>query len=108
MDSAKITGKISVSDSPHGLVLSSDCSRAFVVQRALDSIAIVDTVLGKVVKSEWLGTKPDMLAISPDGKTLYVTIRGEDKLMLLSASDLSKIAEVKTGKQPHGVAYRGG
>ena len=97
-----------IPDSPHGLVLSSDGSKAYVVQRAADSIAIVDTGTGKIVKSEWLGEKPDMLAISPDGKTLYVTIRGEDKLMLVSTSNLSQIAEVKTGKQPHGVAYRGG
>ena len=39
---------------------------------------------------------------------LLLTIRGEDKLLVLSASDLSIIREVKTHKQPHGVAYRGG
>ena len=47
-----------------------------------------------------------MLAISPDGKTLYVTSRDEDKLLVVSAANLKVKAEVATGKEPHGVAYR--
>ena len=47
-----------------------------------------------------------MLALSPDGATLYVTIRDEDKMAILSTSDLSTIAEVATGDEPHGIAYR--
>ena len=47
-----------------------------------------------------------MLAISPDGKTLYVTSRDEDKLLVVSTANLKVKPEVATGKEPHGVAYR--
>ncbi len=76
------------------------------VRRAVNEVAIIDTAARKVVGTEFIGERPDMLAISPDGSTLYVTIRDEDKMAVLSTSDLSTIAEVATGDQPHGVAYR--
>jgi YVTN family beta-propeller protein len=47
-----------------------------------------------------------MIAISPDGKNLYVTSRNDNKLLMLSADDLSVKAEVATGDEPYGVAYR--
>jgi YVTN family beta-propeller protein len=47
-----------------------------------------------------------MIAVSPDGKTLYVTSRDENKLLAVSAADLKVAAEVPTGDEPHGVAYR--
>ena len=47
-----------------------------------------------------------MLAISPDGSTLYVTVRDEDQLYVVSTKDLTVTAAVPTGRDPHGVAYR--
>jgi YVTN family beta-propeller protein len=47
-----------------------------------------------------------MIAISPDGKTLYVTSRDDNKLLVLTAGDLTRQAEAPTGDEPHGVAYR--
>jgi YVTN family beta-propeller protein len=47
-----------------------------------------------------------MIAVSPDGKTLYVTSRDENQLLAVSAADLKVTAEVPTGAEPHGVAYR--
>ena len=67
---------------------------------------MLDTATRKMVTSEFVGERPDMLAISPDGSKLYVTIRDEDKMLVLSTDDLSTLAEVATGDQPHGVAYR--
>jgi YVTN family beta-propeller protein len=47
-----------------------------------------------------------MIVISPDGKTLYVTSRDDNKLLAVSATDLTVTAQVDTGDEPHGVAYR--
>ena len=76
------------------------------MQRKLNQISIIDTASRKIIKSPAVGKRPDMLAISPDGKTLYVTSRDEDKLLVVSAANLKVKAEVATGKEPHGVAYR--
>ena len=37
---------------------------------------------------------------------LFVVDRDENKLLLVSASDLEVVAEIAVGQQPHGVAYR--
>jgi YVTN family beta-propeller protein len=52
------------------------------------------------------GQRPDMITISPDGKTLYITSRDDNRLLMLSATDLSVKADVATGDEPHGMAYR--
>jgi YVTN family beta-propeller protein len=99
-------GDIDVPGEPHGLVYSPDGRKAYVVQRKLNQVAIIDTVSRKITKTAPAGKRPDMIAISPDGKNLYVTSRDENKLLVLSAADLSRKAEVETGDEPHGVAYR--
>ena len=68
--------------------------------------AVVDIVSRKIVKTASLGCWPDMVAISTDGDDLFVTIGGENKLVKLSASDLSVEGVAGTGDEPHGVAYR--
>jgi sugar lactone lactonase YvrE len=47
-----------------------------------------------------------MMAISSDGKTVYVAIRDENKLAVVSTADLSLITKVSTDGETHGVAYR--
>ncbi len=58
-------------------------------------------------RTAWVtGPDPDMIAISPDGKNLYLTSRDDNKLLGLSAADLSVKTELATGDEPHGVACR--
>jgi YVTN family beta-propeller protein len=88
------------------LVYSPDGKKAYVVQRKLNQVAIIDTASRKITKTAPAGKRPDMIAISPDGKNLYITSRDENKLLVLSAADLNLKAEVATGEEPHGLAYR--
>ena len=88
------------------MVYSPDGKKAYIVQRKLNQVAIIDTASQKITKTAPAGKRPDMIAISPDGKNLYVTSRDDNKLLVLSAADLSVKAEVATGDEPHGVAYR--
>ena len=69
-------------------------------------VAIIDTASRKVSKTAPAAKRPDMITISPDGKNLYITSRDDNKLLVLSAADLSVKTEVATGDEPHGVAYR--
>ena len=88
------------------LALSPDGKALFVVQRKLNQIAVVDIETGKISKTKTIGQRPDMVATDPNGETLFVVVRGENKLLRLSAADLEVTAEVATGTEPHGVAYR--
>ena len=47
-----------------------------------------------------------MMAISSDGKTVYVALRDENKMAVVSAADLSIITKIDTDGETHGVAYR--
>jgi YVTN family beta-propeller protein len=77
-----------------------------VVQRKLNQLAVIDTATRQITKTAPAGNRPDMIVISPDGNTLYVTSRDENKLLAVSATDLTVTAQVDTGDEPHGVAYR--
>jgi DNA-binding beta-propeller fold protein YncE len=69
-------------------------------------VALIGSASGKITNTVPAGKHPDMLAISPNGKNLYVTSRDENKLLISSAADLGLKAEAATGDEPHGVAYR--
>jgi DNA-binding beta-propeller fold protein YncE len=76
------------------------------VQRKLNQVALIDTDSRKITKTAPAGKRPDMIAINPDGKNLYLTSRDDNKPLVLSAADLSAKTEVATGDEPHGMAYR--
>src|SRR5262249_32418162 len=97
---------IAVPGEPHSLVLSPDEQWAYVVQRRLNQLTVIDTAARTVHKTVSLGPRPDMLAINPTGTALYVTVRDEAKLYVVSTTDLTVTATVPTGPDPHGVAYR--
>jgi len=76
------------------------------VQRKLNQVAILDTTSRQITKTAPAGKRPDMIAINPDGKNLYITSPDDNKLLVLSAAELRAKADVVTGDEPHGVAYR--
>jgi YVTN family beta-propeller protein len=59
-----------------GLALSPDGKRLFVALGIRNAVAVVDTAVGKVLRSIPVGVAPYHLALSPNGKTLYVANRG--------------------------------
>ena len=67
---------------------------------------MIDTASRKITKTTSLGQRPDMIAISSDGKTVFVAIRDENKLAVVSTADLSLTTKVDTDGETHGVAYR--
>ena len=101
-----VEASIDVPGEPHGLVFSPDGKTAYVGQRSLGQIAMIDTASRKIVKTSPIGKRPDMMAISSDGKTIYVAIRDENKLAVVSAADLSITVKIDTDGETHGVAYR--
>lgn len=51
-------------------------SRLYVSLERANAVAAIDPATGKVVKQIAVGTRPRGLRVSPDGKTLFVTISG--------------------------------
>lgn len=48
---------------------------------------------------------PVSLALSPQGRELYVTCSGSDSVILVDVAARAKLAEIPVGRQPHGVAF---
>jgi YVTN family beta-propeller protein len=46
---------------------------------------------------------PRSIAVSPDGKRLYITAAGDDRLLLVDAEKRRLLAEAPVGPSPHGV-----
>jgi len=59
-----------------GLAVAPDGKRLFVALGIRNAVAVVDLTAGKVVRSVPVGVAPYHLALSPNGKTLYVANRG--------------------------------
>jgi YVTN family beta-propeller protein len=101
-----LEASIDAPEEPHGLIRGPDGKTVYVGKRKLGQISMIDIASRKITKTMSLGQRPDMIAINSDGKTLYVAIRDENKLVVVFAIDLSLTMEIDTDGETHGVAYR--
>jgi YVTN family beta-propeller protein len=102
--SGKVTDRVSVGGEPHSLVRDSARGRVYVMDRAGDSVAVVDVLSNKVVDRVQVGREPHFGALSPDGTRLYVTTSGENALAVVDAESLTVLGRVPAGNRPMGVA----
>src|SRR5262245_37767594 len=90
----KVVGRIQVGGLPGKMILNQSEQLLFVVESNSDTVAIIDTTTDTVVErftttaptnlmtriKSFKGSNPNSLALSPDGKTLYVTNGGTNSL----------------------------
>ncbi|MBV8341553.1 MAG: hypothetical protein JO173_04160, partial [Gammaproteobacteria bacterium] len=109
---------------PRGLALSRDATRLFVAlsgvpkcpppvpdeecaklprDRAADGIAVVDAATLRVLEVFRGVSDPERIALSPDGRRLYVTDEDAARLTVLDAAHGSTIASAPVGREPEGV-----
>ncbi len=95
---------------PHGVVVSPDGARAYVANTgpdnggaaASESISIINVANDSVVGSITVGSAPQVVAISPDSRTLFATC-SEGLYAADTASQRSRLV-TKQCSQAHGVA----
>lgn len=63
-------------DGPRGIVVAPDGKRAFVVDLNSDSVSVIDTTTNQAIEEVKVREQPQEVAISADGKTVYVTVAG--------------------------------
>jgi YVTN family beta-propeller protein len=90
-------------------VLGPGARRIFVAMPEVNRVAVVDTVTWKVVANSPGGVRPDRLAISPDGRRLWVAGgapgRDDSGVTVIDAEDLKILARIKTGRGRHDLAF---
>ncbi len=94
-----VVSRIAVQGNPNKVVLDRSQRTLYVASDNADLVTVIDTSRNAVVhtvstiaprgliapeKARYKGASPDGLALSPDGKTLYVTNRGTNSLAVIS------------------------
>jgi len=69
---------LKVGASPQGVAVSRDGRRVYVANSGERSVSVIDTEDQRPVASVAMRNQPQYLAISPDGKLLYVTTHNDD------------------------------
>jgi YVTN family beta-propeller protein len=120
---AEVVQRIGVGKRPRGLMASPDGKLLYVTKtgspragpgvdesklppadRTADGIGVIELASGKLVRTLPGGQDPESVAVSPDGKALYIA---NEETAELSTLDLAKGAitqSIKVGQQPEGVS----
>ena len=68
-----------------------------------DQLGVVDLASGKLIDTVPTGESPEIFALSPDGKTAYVSIEDENLVAAYDIGSKKPVFSVKTGAEPEGV-----
>ena len=101
----KVIANILVAARPRGLAFSSDGSRAYVSSEIGNEIAIIDTKTNKIIKKTVVDvpkSKPMAIVLSPDNKTIYMTIGRAAKVVVMDADTLAIKTTIDVGKRVWG------
>src|SRR6185312_14273520 len=87
-----------------GLAISPDGKLLFAVHVLGQIISVVDLETGHVLRSIPLAAEPYTCVVSPDGRTLFVSLWGGAKVLLFDTTSFEPIGEVAVGEHPNAMA----
>jgi YVTN family beta-propeller protein len=98
----QVTARMPVAQ-PHNSAISPDGKLAFVgsQQQGATALVMLGLVAGSPVGTIPLDKTPRALAISPDGKRLYLTLAGSDTVQVLDPASRQLIGQIPVGASPH-------
>lgn len=83
-----------------------DKKHVFVSNRIASTISLINMqTLEKVGDITGLPAGPDDMEITPDGKTLWVTLRFSKKVGVIDIPTMKLVTVIPVGKSPHGVFF---
>ena len=90
----KVVGVIEGIEVPHGTVISPDGKRIYLTEESTRSMVAVDAVSLKIIKKVPLSGRPNNLAVTKDGKKVYVGIAQQPGAV--DVIDTAKLENVKS------------
>lgn len=105
VDSSKVLLRTKVPPGPGRMAITPNGNTILVLNTITGQVTFVSTLNQRVLGSIVVGANPTAVVISPDGKTAYVSCRGE--LNHIAVIDIAKrgiLANIKTGNGPTGLA----
>ena len=89
----------SVAASPSGR-----SERLYVLQKASDSIAVIDPAGAQLVDSVFVGDEPSDLVVSPDGAVAYVSLATDAQVAVVDLVTLETVARIDVVRDPRHMA----
>jgi YVTN family beta-propeller protein len=123
--SGDVLSRIAVGKRPRGLALSPDGARLYMAlsgsaiagpgvdesklpppDRRADGIGVIDIATSRLIATFESGPDPETFAVSPDGKTLYVSNEDTGRLSAVDTVSGKIRASAAVGIEPEGVSVR--
>ncbi len=77
----------------HGLGYSPDGKTLAVISIASNSVALIETATNKVRRIIYVGRSPHEAFYTPDGRELWVSVRGEDYISVIDPMQMTEIRQ---------------
>ncbi|MGE5245239.1 MAG: hypothetical protein ACM3SQ_13500, partial [Betaproteobacteria bacterium] len=87
-----------------GVAVSPDGARLYAVHVLGKALSAVDLESGRVVRTIDLPAEPYTCIVSPDGRTVIVSLWGGAKVLLFDAATLEARGEIAVGEHPNAMA----
>jgi DNA-binding beta-propeller fold protein YncE len=88
-----------------GIAVSRDGSHVFAVHVFGQLVTSIDLAAGAVATTVKLPAEPYTCLLSPDGRTLYVSLWGGARVMMFDPATLALKGEVGVGEHPNAMAF---
>ncbi|MEU0674582.1 IPT/TIG domain-containing protein [Streptomyces sp. NPDC006172] len=88
---------ITVGTEPQGIALTPDGTRAYVANRASNTVSVIDTATDTVTHTIPTGAAPTFVAAGPDGTRMYVSVNTDGLLSVIDTSTNTIVADVAVG-----------
>ena len=92
---------------PVRVIVTPDGTHAFTADRQGNTLTVVklDEKHARVLRRVPIGKSPGGMAFDGTGRTLFVALNDEAKVILFDVKRLKEIRSVRTGKEPDGIAF---
>ncbi len=105
LEQRKVIKEIDSGKTPHGLSLTNDGSRLFIVNMKNNTLSVIDTEKNEIIKTITVGKKPEYVVLTPTERYAYVTNLDSDTISIVDTSSFKVVNEIQVGKGPHGIAF---
>ena len=98
--------RIKTGNGAHNFRPMGDKKHVFVTNRVANSISLLNMqTLEKIGDITGLPAGPDDMELTPDGKTLWVTLRFSKRVGVIDVPSMKLIDVIPVGRSPHGVFF---
>ena len=88
-----------------GLAAGPDGSKLYAVQVFGQALSAIDLQTRKESKKVSLPAEPYTTVVSPDGRTVFVSLWGGSRVLMFSADTLAPIGEIPVGPHPNAMVF---